>query len=85
VRELLRRLFARFWRRPPQRSSRQTRSAETRARFWEELREGEREAERASLSERSRRERHRDDRHRQPGDEPSGSAAATTTIRDAPS
>ena len=85
VRELLRRLFARYRRPPPQRSSRQTRSAETRVHFWEELREGEREAERVSLSEQTRREKHREDRQRQPEDDPSARAAATTTIRDAPS
>ena len=48
----MRRVLARFWG-SPGRARKQTRSTEARARFWAAVREGEREAERDSLSARS--------------------------------
>lgn len=49
----LRRLLARFWGSSPDDTPRELRSTNARARFWADLREGEREAEHASRSETS--------------------------------
>jgi hypothetical protein len=46
-------LLARFWRPSPRGSTRDLRSTDARARFWAEVREGEREAEHATRSEQS--------------------------------
>ena len=49
----LRRLLERLWRSSPKDSTRELRSTDARARFWAEVREGEREAEHATRSEQS--------------------------------
>ena len=46
----LRRLLERLWRSSPRDSTRELRSTDARARFWAEVREGEREAEHATRS-----------------------------------
>jgi hypothetical protein len=49
----LRRALARFFRSAPEDPHRELRTANARARFWSEVRDGEKEAESASLPDRS--------------------------------